>query len=128
MGVTREMSSSVGALVIFGSAMIASFVGPLMARYSLRLLMFAGAMLSVAGYLILAFSNSYPIVSGELSCCCSGRAWRIAGSVGPATLVTRWFSRNRGLALGLVHLSLVVAVMPIACNWVLEAYGARRST
>lgn len=124
MGVTREMSSSVGALVIFGSAIIASFVGPLMARYSLRMLMFAGALLSVAGYLILAFTNSYPLYLVTYLAL-FGPSMAIAGSVGPATLVTRWFSRNRGLALGLVHLSLVVAVMPIACNYVLAHHGAQ---
>ncbi|MCB2078541.1 MAG: MFS transporter [Novosphingobium sp.] len=124
MGVTREMSSSVGALVIFGSALIASIVGPLMARYSLRWLMFFGGLLSVAGYLILAYTNSYALYVGSYLLL-FGPSMAIAGSVGPATLVTRWFSRNRGLALGLVHLSLVVAVMPLLCNWVLETYGAR---
>jgi len=124
MGVSREMSSSVGALVIFGSAIIASFVGPLMARYSLRWLMLLGAALSVAGYLALAFTNSYPIYVG-CYLLLFGPSMAIAGSVGPATLVTRWFSRNRGLALGLVHLSIVVAIMPLLCNWVLENHGAQ---
>jgi len=124
MGVTREMSSSVGALVIFGSAIIASIVGPLMAKYSLRLLLFIGALLSLAGYLTLAFTNSYALYVGSYLLL-FGPSMAIAGSVGPATLVTRWFNRNRGLALGLVHLSLVVAVMPVLCNWVLETEGAR---
>jgi len=124
MGVTREMSSSVGALVIFGSAIISSLVGPLMTRYSLRLLMLLGAVLSVAGYLTLAFTNSYPLYIASYLLL-FGPSMAIAGSVGPATLVTRWFSRNRGLALGLVHLSIVVAIMPLLCNWVLEQYGAR---
>jgi sugar phosphate permease len=48
----------------------------------------------------------------------------IAGSVGPATLVTRWFNRNRGLALGLVNLSLGNAVIPLLCVAVLDGYGA----
>ena len=37
------------------SAIIASFVGPVMAKVSLRLLLLVGAVLSVAGYLLLAF-------------------------------------------------------------------------
>lgn len=124
MGVTREMSSSVGALVIFGSALMASIVGPLMAKYSLRLLMFLGALLSLAGYLLLAFTNSYPVYVG-VYLLLFGPSMAIAGSVGPATLVTRWFSKNRGLALGLVHLSLVVAIVPVLSNWVLQHYGAQ---
>lgn len=124
MNVTREMSTAAGPLVILGSAILASVVGELMARYSLRLLMFIGACLSLAGYLVLAFTTSYPVYLGTYLLL-FGPSMAIAGSVGPATLVTRWFSRNRGLALGLVHLSIVVAIMPLLCNWVLEHYGAQ---
>lgn len=124
MGVTREMSSGVGALVIFGSALMSSFVGPLMAKYSLRLLMFLGVTLSLAGYLLLAFTNSYSLYVGSYLML-FGPGMAISGAVGPATLVTRWFNRNRGLALGLVHLSLVVAVMPLLANWMLERHGAQ---
>jgi len=124
MHVGRFESSIVGMLVIFGSAIIASFVGPLIARYSLRLLMFVGALLGLVGFLILAFTASYSLYVG-VYLLLFGPSMAIAGSVGPATLVMRWFSRNRGLALGLVHLSIVVAIVPILSNWVLEHYGAR---
>lgn len=122
--VTREMSTAAGPLVILGSAILASIVGELMARHSLRWLMFVGACLSVLGYLVLAFTTSYPVYLGAYLLL-FGPSMAIAGSVGPATLVTRWFSRNRGLALGLVHLSIVVAIMPLLSNWVLENYGAQ---
>ena len=123
MGVTRAESSSVGALVLFGSALMGAVVGPIMGRYSLRPLMFFGAALMVTGFLTLAFTTSYPLY---IACylLLFGPSMAIAGSVGPATLVTRWFSRNRGLALGLVHLSLVVAVMPLLATWILAHYGA----
>ncbi len=49
------------------------------------------------------------------------------GSVGPATLVTRWFTRNRGLALGVVHLPVVIAVLPVALNAYLKSHGAQAS-
>ena len=124
MGVSRAESSLVGGLVIFGSAIIGAFVGPVMARYSLRPLMFLGAALMVAGFLILAFTTSYPLYIASYLLL-FGPSMALAGSVGPATLVTRWFSRNRGLALGLVHLSLVVAVMPLLCTWILAHYGAQ---
>ena len=124
MGVSRAESSSVGGLVIFGSAIIGAFVGPVMGRYSLRPLMFLGALLIVAGFLILAFTTSYPLyIASYLLLFGPGMA--LSGSVGPATLVTRWFSSNRGLALGLVHLSLVIAVMPLLCTWILEHYDAQ---
>jgi MFS family permease len=123
MHVTREASSVAGSLVIFGSALIAAVVGVVMARRSLRMLMVLAAMLSLAGYLILAFTQSYPLY---IACylLLFGPSMAIGGSVGPATLVTRWFERNRGLALGLVHFNLVVAVVPVLSNWMLERHGA----
>jgi MFS family permease len=126
MHVTRAMSSAAGSLVIFGSALMSSCIGVLMARYSLRALMFAGALLSAAGYLVLAFTNSYPIY---IACylLLLGPSMAISGSVGPATLVTRWFTRNRGFALGVVHLSLGAAILPLLSNWVLTNYGAART-
>ena len=124
MGVSRAESSLVGGLVIFGSAIIGAFVGPVMAKYSLRPLMFLGAALMVAGFLILAFTTSYPLYIASYLLL-FGPSMALAGSVGPATLVTRWFSSNRGLALGLVHLQLVVAVMPLLCTWILANYGAQ---
>lgn len=124
LGVTRAQSSSVGGLVIFGAAIIGAFVGPVVAKVSLRPLMFLGAVLMVAGFLILAFTASYPHYLASYLLL-FGPSMALAGSLGPATLVTRWFSSNRGLALGLVHLSLVVAVMPLLCTWILANYGAQ---
>ena len=124
MGVTRAESSSVGALVLFGSALMGAAVGPIMGRYSLRPLMFFGAALMVSGFLTLAFTTSYSLYIA-VYLLLFGPSMAIAGSVGPATLVTRWFSQNRGLALGLVHLSLVVAVMPLLATWILAHYGAQ---
>jgi len=124
MGVTRAQSSSVGGLVMFGSALMGSFVGPLIARKSLRMLLLAGALASLLGYLLLAFTNSYGLYVGSYLLL-FGPSMALTGSIGPATLVTRWFGRNRGVAMGLVHVNLVVAVMPLLSNWMLEQYGAR---
>lgn len=121
--VTREMSSVAGSLVIFGSALIAPGVGILMARISLRVLMTLGTLMSLAGFLILAFTDSYALYIGSYLLL-FGPSMAIVGSVGPATLVTRWFNRHRGLALGLVHFNIVVAVVPVLSNWMLEHHGA----
>jgi sugar phosphate permease len=85
--------------------------------------MLLAAVLSLAGYLILAFTNSYPLY---IACylLLFGPSMAIGGSVGPVTLVTRWFSRNRGLALGLVHFNIIVAAVPLLSNWMLERHGA----
>ncbi|MBV1691318.1 MFS transporter [Novosphingobium sp. G106] len=122
--VARSLSSIAGPLVIFGSALIASVAGVLIARYSLRWMLFLAAAMSVAGYLLLAVTASYPLYIASYALL-FGPSMAIGGSVGPATLVTRWFTRHRGLALGLVNVSFVVAVMPLLCNWTLKTYGAQ---
>ncbi|MCT2398871.1 MFS transporter [Novosphingobium mangrovi (ex Huang et al. 2023)] len=115
LGVSGEEAAIGIPLVLVGSSILAPFVGVLIARFSLRLLLMVGALLTVAGYFLLAFTNSYAfyLIAYGL---CFGPAMSLAGSIGPATLVTRWFHRNRGLALGIVHLPVVIAIVP----WTLE--------
>lgn len=122
MQVTPEMSSAGVPLVIVGSAILASVAGVLAARFSLRLLMAASAAASACAWLLLAFSSSfvvYMIAYGLLM----GPAMALAGAVLPPTLVTRWFNRHRGLAIGLVHLPIIVTILPVATNWIIEHYG-----
>ena len=124
LGVSTEAISLGISLVVIGSTLMASIAGVLMARHSLRRLLAAGAVMASAGFLLLAFTRSYPLyllAYGALL----GPAMALTGSVGPATLVTRWFARNRGLALGVVHLPIVVAVLPMVTNWLQYFYGAR---
>jgi MFS family permease len=120
--VSPEMSSAAVPLVMVGGAILASVAGVLAGRYSLRFLLALGASLLMSAWLILAFTASFPIyllVYGLLL----GPAMALGGQVLPPTLVTRWFNRNRGLAIGLVHLPIVVAIMPVAANWVITNYG-----
>lgn len=115
LGVSGEQAAAGIPLVLVGSSVLAPFVGVLIAKVSLRLLLLIGALLTVAGYLTLAFTHSYWLYLLAYGLC-FGPAMSLAGSIGPATLVTRWFNRNRGLALGIVHLPVVIAVVP----WTLE--------
>lgn len=120
-----EPQAVVGILLaVFGSALLAPFVGVLIARFSLRLLMMTGALLTTVGFLLLAYTNS-PLVYFLVYGLCFGPALILAGSVGPNTLVTRWFSRHRGLAVGLVNLAIVIAIMPSALNALIERSGAQ---
>ncbi|MBO9725289.1 MAG: MFS transporter [Novosphingobium sp.] len=119
LDVSAEAAAAGIPLVLVGSSLLAPFVGVLIAKVSLRLLMLAGALLMVGGYFLLAFTQSYALYLVAYGLF-FGPALSLAGSVGPATLVTRWFSGNRGLALGVVHLPVVIAIMP----WLLhEALG-----
>lgn len=124
MDVSTEQAAIGVPLVIIGSSILASFVGVLVAKFSLRLMLLTGALLSVLAFVVLAFTNNYFIYLAAYGLLL-GPGMAMAGSVGPATLVTRWFTQNRGLALGLVHLPIIVAILPVASNWVFEHYGAK---
>lgn len=115
LGVSAEKAAAGMPLMLVGASVLAPFVGVLIARFSLRLLLIIGALLMVAGYLLLATTQSYALYLVAYGLC-FGPAMSLTGSIGPATLVTRWFRRNRGLALGIVHLPIVIAVVP----WLLE--------
>jgi len=115
LGVSAEAAAAGMPLVLVGSSVLAPIAGVLIARFSLRLLLMIGALLTVAGYFTLAFTQSYIMYLAAYGLM-FGPAMSLAGSIGPATLVTRWFHRNRGLALGVVHLPVVIAIVP----WTLE--------
>jgi cyanate permease len=121
LGVGRELSTLAVPVLNLATALLAATVGALAARLSLRLVMVAGAAFSVAGFALLALSASYPlylIAFGLLL----GPGMAI-GVVLPPTLVTRWYVVNRGRALGIVTTPVVIAAMPLATTWMLQAHG-----
>lgn len=122
LGVTREISSLGVPLVLVSSALLAPVAGILAGKMSLRVLMMIGALLSAAGYTLLAFSHSvaaylvaYGLLVGPGLCLC--------GTVLPSALVTRWFTYNRGRALGFVNMPIVIAILPLIVSFGLRAYG-----
>jgi cyanate permease len=122
LDVSRGLASIGVPMVIVGSAILASVAGVLAARYSLRRLMaVSGAFMSLA-WLILAFAHSYWLflISYGLLL---GPAMAIGGSVLPPTIVTRWFQRHRGLAIGVVHLPIVITIMPLVASLVIGRFG-----
>lgn len=123
LGISRELSSMGITVVTICSAVLSPIVGTLAARYSLRMLFLIGAILSALGYAVLAATQSYVfflIAYGLLL----GPGMALSGVVLPSTLVTRWFDANRGKVLGLVHVPIVVAIVPLLSSTLLARYGA----
>ena len=122
--VTPEMSSVGAQLVLVSASLLAAVAGVLAARFPLRVLMPIGALIATCGWLLLAFTASYPLYLLAYGLFL-GPAMALNGAVLPPTLVTRWFSRHRGLAIGFVHLAITIVILPPLCTWVLEHYGAQ---
>ncbi len=123
LGILPEEASAGIPILLVGASVIAPAAGVLLGKFSLRMIMFVGALMLTAGFLLLAFSNSYAMYLLAYGLFL-GPAMSLTGSIGPSTLVTRWFNRKRGLALGLANLSILIAIMPVALNWFVTKYGA----
>jgi len=120
--VSRGLASIGVPMVIVGSAVLASVAGVLAGRYTLRRLMAVAGVLMSLAWLIMAFAHSYwlfLLAYGVLL----GPAMAVGGSVLPPTLVTRWFQRHRGLAIGIVHLPIVITILPIVASLVIGRFG-----
>lgn len=120
--VSRGLAAIGIPMVIVGSAILASVAGVLAARYSLRRLMAVSGILMLLAWLVLAFAHSYWLFLLSYGLLL-GPAMAVGGSVLPPTLVTRWFQRHRGLAIGVVHLPIVITIMPLAASLVISRFG-----
>ena len=122
LGVSTEMVSAGMLAVMVSSAIFAPKIGSLAVRHSLRAILAAGSLMMGAAWLLLFLTHSYPIYIA-IEALLFGPVMGIMGSVLAPTVVTRWFHRNRGLAIGLVHLPIMVAIMPIATEWLIQQIG-----
>jgi cyanate permease len=120
--VSRGLASIGVPMVIVGSAILASVAGVLAGRYSLRRLMAVAGLIMSLAWVIMAFAHSYWLFLLSYGLLL-GPAMAIGGSVLPPTLVTRWFQRHRGLAIGIVHLPIVITIMPLAASLVISRFG-----
>jgi MFS family permease len=103
------------------TALCAPVAGVLATKYSLRLVMLGGSLFSLAGYLLLALTANFPLFLIAFALFLGpGMA---AGVVMPGTLVTRWFSANRGKALGFISTAIIIVVMPEIATWTLVHNG-----
>ncbi len=120
--VGRQFSVLGAAGSNLATALCAPLAGVLATRFSLRLVMLVGSLSSVAGYVILATTHTYPLYLTAYALFL-GPGMATVGVVLPATLVTRWFTFNRGRALGLVTVPLAVAIAPLATTALLKSQG-----
>jgi cyanate permease len=122
LGATIEMVSAGSLAVIVSSAVFAPMAGAVAARVSLRKLLVLAALLLSSAWLVLAFTQTYVGYLGAYLLLL-GPAMAIGSSVLPLTLVARWFSQHRGMAIGMVHLPVIVAAMPLAVAWTIGHFG-----
>lgn len=113
-------------LVNIVSAVIAPFLGKSLDSYPIRKVMLFGTVNLSFGFLALSFISTqwqlYLILATMIAVGSSAM-----GGLSTAKLVTNWFIKKRGRALGIatMGISLSGVVMPILSAWIIESYGWR---
>jgi len=109
--------------IVYGLA--GPLIGVSMARYGARTTMTAAAFLGGVGYLVFSRLNGLPLLYGAMVL----TGFAIAGTtlVPGQTLVSHWFNRLRGRAMGLMMLGIGVGglVMPPVTNLLIQRFGWR---
>ncbi len=108
------------------SGIISPTCGSLMDRISLRAMMGAGAVLLVGGFAALSFATSFVqviVVYGLFM----APASVLLGPIGATVLISRWFDKRRGTALGIAisGIALGSALFPPLVQALLSAYEWR---
>jgi predicted MFS family arabinose efflux permease len=110
------------------SALLAPFLGNLMDRVSLRALMTLGALMLAAGYAALSFAadfNQVLIIFGLLI----APANVLMGPVATTVLLSRWFVKRRGTAIGIAVAGVAMGsvVYPPIVQFLIDHYPWREA-
>lgn len=109
-----------------GSAVLSPPLGTLMDRVSIRRLMFIGTALLVGGYVALSFVTSFVQVL-LIYTLFMAPANVLAGTMAASVLVSRWFSKRRGAAIGMSVLGVALGslIFPPVIQWLVGTYEWR---
>ncbi len=125
-GVGRTEISLVISLTLFTGSCLAPFLGYLIDRLPLKAIICVGAVWLAMGYILLGRVESYRGFFVVLVCF-QGVAWGTMGPLMQTKIMVNWFSRNRGLALGVAIMGISVAgiVMPTMATYFATELGWR---
>jgi MFS family permease len=120
---SRGLASAGLSAMALVLSLVAPYFGVLIQRWSLRFVMIIGALLGAVGHFLLTMTwNIYAflLIYGVFFGCALA-----ALGIGGSTLISRWFVRGRGMALGIMYVPAVMSVLPSIVGSILLRYGAR---
>jgi MFS family permease len=106
--------------------MTSPFAGRLLDRYGARKVMTSGILIMIAGLIVLGRMTN--LTHFYLGCALLGIGSTATGPVGSSYLVSHWFKRRRGMAIGILSggMSLSgILLVPAMAVYVLPALGWR---
>jgi cyanate permease len=124
LGVSRAAISMAFGLQMLALGGLAAVFGNLTRWVKVRTLMLAGCVAHCVGFLLLAYARSlievlvvYGVLLGAASC--------MMATIGAPTLVSRWFEKDRGKALGLAIMQPMGLLAAPAAGWLVATGGSR---
>jgi MFS family permease len=126
--VDRTQLSLAVSLTLFTGSCFAPFMGYLIDRFRLRLIICVAAAWLAIGYGLMQQVTSYYGLLVVLVLF-QGIGWTGVGPLVHTKLMVNWFSRNRGMALGIAIMGISVAGVfsPLANAWLSQTIGWRNS-
>lgn len=124
-GASRTQSSLAMSLAIVALSITGMLIGRVIDRVNLRNLLVLGALVSATGFAAAAWApDPHTLLLAYLLLIGPGTA--MLGVLPSMTLATRCVpERQRGRALGIVNMPLLVMIVPLAIAPLLESYGPR---
>lgn len=123
-GTNRAVVSLAVSLVVLNSGLLAPVIGTLIGRFSIRGIMVVGASLATLGYVALAWAQT-----GLQMLLCFGLAigpgMALLGPLPCFTLVSNWYARGQGTALGIIGMPILVMALPLIVVAAMPAVGLR---
>jgi MFS family permease len=114
------------SLTLFAGSCMAPFTGYCLDRFPVRRVIVIASLWLACGYLLLQTADSFTTFLVFLILF-QGLGWTGVGPLAQTKLMVSWFSRNRGMALGIAIMGISVAgvVMPTVVAWLAESFGWR---
>jgi MFS family permease len=114
------------SLTLFAGSCIAPLTGYCLDRFPVRMVIATASLWLAAGYLLLGTAGQFTTFLAILILF-QGLGWTGVGPLAQTKLMVNWFTRNRGMALGIAIMGISVAgvIMPTAVTWLSETLGWR---
>jgi MFS family permease len=121
-GASRGVVATALGMFVLSMSLLSVPVGARLSRWSLRTTMIGGALVCSLGFALMTFAQNitqvillYTVVVGLGVC--------LLGVLPASTLVSRWFDKDRGKALGLINMPILLLMTPPLTALVLTEYG-----
>ncbi len=119
---TRGMVSLAVGFKFLALALSAPLIASLTARITLRMMMIAGAAIQAAAYFLMAMATNFTEIL--IGYAFVGLGSCLFAVIAPITLVSRWFEADRGKALGIINVPLLIFITPPIAGMLATAYGS----